>query len=190
MPHEIAGITECLLCGRRFAGPQAIVLGQSRTISLLEKLALHIQQAHSDQYKAIDVLKDQYGGMLNMLNFKTSDPNMKTEVDRLRWAIHQQTIAARIHNEAIANMSHDLALTVVEVAFSEFNREAVARESGTLESLGSALTPKLVELVKAKLSEVLTDMRDVMQEPNKYPSNMLGRPARQTVEGDSSLIKH
>lgn len=167
MPHEIAGITTCLICGRKFAGPQAIVIGQTRTMSLLEKLAQHLETAHTDQSQAIALLSLQYVGLLRLMNFRTTDEALKMEVDKLRWAINQQTIAARISDETIESKTNGLA---GEIADSFFGG-ASGPDTGTAELIARSELKKAVAL---RVKEVIRTMRDVMQEPNKYKVNLVG----------------
>jgi hypothetical protein len=176
MPHEIAGLTSCLICGRRFAGPQAIVIGTTRAVSLLEKLAQHLETAHPDQSQAIALLSLQYVGLLRMMNFKTTDPALKIEVDKLRWAINQQTIAARISDETIRSKTDELARSIIEATMKELLSEfqSALDEKKPIMDSAERLTGALLLNVQAKLYEVITAMRDVMQEPNKYVVNLVG----------------
>jgi hypothetical protein len=180
MPHEIAGITECLICGRKFAGPQAIVIGQPRAVALLEKLAQHLETAHSDQNQAIALLSLQYVGLLRMMNFKTTDEMLKVEVDKLRWAINQQTIAARISDETIESKTNGLAGEIVDGFFGG----ASGPESPTAEVIARS---ELKQAIARRVKEVIKGMRDVMQEPNKYAVNLVGSPKRDSLKPDSAL---
>jgi hypothetical protein len=187
MPHEIAGITECLLCGRKFAGPQAIVIGQPRAVALLEKLANHLETAHGQQNEAIALLSLQYVGLLRMMNFKTNDPELKNEVDKLRWAINQQTIAARISDETIQTKTQNTASKIVDTFFGVMQMEA-DRTNESVADYIALMKPAMIADIQKALSELVTGMRDVMQEPNKYAVNLVGAPKREGSDPNSSLI--
>lgn len=173
--HEISGITTCLVCGRKFAGPQGIIIGQPRGHALLEKLHAHLENAHPEQSHAIHVLSLQYVGLLRMMNFSTSDATMKIEVDKLRWAINQQTIAARISDETIATQTAKTASKIVDSFFGIVQMEA-DRTGDSIPEYITMMRPGVTAEIQTALSELITAMRDVMQEPGKYPVNFVGAP--------------
>lgn len=173
MPHEIAGITECRICGRKFAGPAAIILGQTRSMSLLEKMQRHIEEAHPDHEKAISIVAGQYVGLLRFMNYKTSDSGLARQGDMLRWAIHQQTIAARISDETIKTKTAELAKVLAKAIMARVRIAQTVDE--VLANLDSAVVLQDIgDLIQHHVAEIITGMRDVMQEPGKYPANNIG----------------
>lgn len=188
MPHEVAGITECLICRRRFAGPQALVIGQSRAIALLEKLANHLITAHPDQCQAIDVLSLQYVGLLRMMNYRTNDTMLIAEIDKLRWAINQQTIAARISDKTIDEKTTELALHLADDFYGLLQMEH-DRTGTEIPAYLAMMKEALVSTIKTRVAEIVTGMRDVMQEPGKYKVNLIGAAPGTPPKADSSLIQ-
>lgn len=178
MPHEIAGITECRICGRKFAGPAAIVLGQTRSMSLLEKMQRHIEEAHPDHEKAISIVAGQYVGLLRFMNYKTSDSGLARQGDMLRWAIHQQTIAARISDETIKTKTAELAERLVGELLTTMADTQRLNTAGDVADMEASMRA----IVQSRVAEIITGMRDVMQEPGKYPSNNIG-------EAPAGLVK-
>jgi hypothetical protein len=187
MPHEIAGITECLICKRRFAGPQGLVIGQSRAVALLEKLANHLINAHPDQCQAIEVLSLQYVGLLRMMNYRTTDTMLIGEVDKLRWAINQQTIAARISDKTIEEKTNELALHLADEFYGLIQMEHDRTDTEIPEYL-VMMKGALVSTIESRVSEIITGMRNVIQEPGKYKVSLIGSAPGEPPKANSGLI--
>jgi hypothetical protein len=170
MAHEIAGLTTCLLCGKTFGGPAAIVIGSSRTDALLEKLAKHLHAKHPEVRDAIDIMKLQMDGAMQMMNFRTTDTALMKQVDVLRWSVNQQTLPCRISDENIEARTKEIATAIaLEARDKEISKQEVWEEFETS--------------VHARLKEVFTALRNAMQEPGKYKAVNLADRKPDLAEG-------
>ena len=174
MSHEIAGLTTCLLCGKTFGGPVAIAIGNSRTGALLAKLASHLNKHHPEVRDAIDLMKLQMDGAMQMMNFKTTDAALMQQVDILRWSVNQQTLPCRVSDENIDARTKEIAATIAGLVVDEYYEEANPPIEWPNE---------LEATIHARLKEVFTALRDAMQEPGKYKAVNLAKHPTGIAEG-------
>lgn len=169
--HEIAGVARCKLCGRAFAGSSGFIIGQDnngRIQGYLQKLAGHLQEAHSEIMGAVALRALEFQGMLMLLNYSLSDPQLNKQRDQLRWQIHQQTLNARIPNEKLLEKSKHFAMSLTDTFLSVCTPE----QQAALQNFIPQLRSEACELIK----QLVTMLRDELEEPNKYPPNLIELP--------------
>lgn len=97
--------------------------------------------------------------MLFLRNFKTTDPELSEQQDRVRWQVHQQTLKARYPDENIDLQAYDLADRLLINLVDAESATGIGREK-----LEDRLRREFAEL----LVEAFTSIRDALEEPNKY----------------------
>jgi hypothetical protein len=167
---EIAGITVCNLCGKRFAGPMTVAVGHhnGRLEWYLKKLVDHFNTEHVEQSRAIELRGLEYTGMLRMMNFKTGDAEIARQCDFLRWQIHQQTLYGRMSDENLTAATAELTAHLID--------SVIAVMITAAEKHGGIDVPELVASTKAQLAEEIArqirpefeGLRNALEEPGKY----------------------
>ena len=144
MNTPLTDITECRLCGATFTGPRIAIVGRpdARIQALLESLGSHLNLKHPQQAQAMNINGAAYMGLLFMMHFKSTDAELNSQRDILRWQIHQMTLNARFSDESLKTLCDALALRLLDCPTRETARSI--------------------------LLEVFTGMRDVLEEPNRY----------------------
>lgn len=173
MSHELADITTCMVpvplpgvpgsykpCGQKFTSHRVPIIGEDKNARLhkyLSGLAKHLSEKHPD----LGLQMAQHGAafmeMLFLRNFKTTDPELSEQQDRVRWQVHQQTLKARYPDENLREQADSVAEWLV---------------GRTLDYCPSLDQTKIFEKIKSvyckHLIEAFTSIRDALEEPNKY----------------------
>ena len=152
--YEVAAIAKCKLCNVQFTGPTAQRIGETppaRLARFCQKLAEHIMTKHTEHNQALELKALEFLGMLRMLNYQTSDPELRGQMDYLRWSTHQMTLAARLPDKAIKEKSDELAGLIVKEVYLEHQTDASLREK-----------------ISNLLAEQIAGLRDILEEPGRY----------------------
>ena len=166
--HTI-GLTICNLCGETFAQPGALVVGQPAIVPYLERIMMHFVTRHKKEDNAVAIKALEFLGMLRLMNFRTADPDIGRQLDYLRWSVHQQTLAARIPDDKLIERTADAASRLVDTFWAVLTMSYDQRHDSIPEFV-QALKPALTAEVRTMLEEIFRGIRDVLQEPNKYPT--------------------
>lgn len=161
---ELADITTCMVpvpiagmpgqfkpCGQKFSAPRVSIIGQTdaRLNNYLTGLSKHLGAQHPE----VGLQMAQHGAafmeLLFLRNFKTTDPELSEQQDRVRWQVHQQTLKARYPDENIDEQALALAHQIVDMRLTE--------EMG-LNVYGAAML----------IQQAFTAIRDALEEPGKY----------------------
>ncbi len=174
--NELADLTTCLLCGQIFTGPRVQISGRQngRLQNYLLQLGKHFNEKLPDHAKAMNIRGAEFMGLLFLLNFRTSDTELQTERDRLRWQIHQQTLNARIPDEKLKEKCTALSSQLMTEAAKVFVEFSMSREDAQV------VIKRAESQCAATLIEVFTGLRDVLEEPNKYPAQQQSATAEPT----------
>jgi hypothetical protein len=183
MAHELAGVTTCNICQKKFTGPSALLIGSgnpnARLMAYVQSLAKHLLTDHADHQRALQLSCVEYLGMLQLLNFSSTDPAIREQTDFLRWRIHQQTAAHTVPDDKLKEKATATAaelfafLTGMSFYASLTNETAGIPEKHTDDDPSSVL---VFEAIKAKFISVLTEMRDVIEERGRYQVSMVTVP--------------
>jgi len=160
-------ITQCLHCGETFEGGVVIVgRPNARLQALLIKLASHMNQKHPDFAQGMNLDGVTFMGWRYLTNFKSDDEDLNAESDKQRWMIHQQTLPYRMDDDVLKKQAGELARRLAI-------RAQVICISGQRDLLLEAdeLTRNFQEMVV----ETLTQLRDALEEPNKYELPKVGQ---------------
>jgi hypothetical protein len=117
----------------------------NRLAQFVEKLTKHMTTEHKTETQQILIDGAEFQGCMFLSNFKTDDPNLKEQLDLVRWKVHQKTLAARFSDDDI--------LQVVEKVVPDLLTLADMRDKETL---------------TRNLAGLLQSMRDRLEEPGKY----------------------
>jgi hypothetical protein len=169
MSHEIAAVTTCKLCGRKFTGP-IIIVGEpphGRLNRYLQQLAEHIVREHPEVNQGLEIAALHYLGVLRMLNYQSSDTELTGQVDYQRWVTHRQTQAATLSDEALTAGAGTMALSIVDLVYSAIGEPA---DSHTLKRIRPALLISITD----KLTGEFASVRDSLQERGRYQEQTAG----------------
>lgn len=161
------GLTVCNLCGETFAGPSALVIGQPAIAPYLEKITRHFMTHHKKEEQAISIKALEFLGMLRLMNFRTSDPDIGKQIDYLRWSVHQQTLAASIPDDKLIERTEEATLHIVDTLWAVLTMTYDARQDSMPDYI-RALKPTIISELGSMLEEIFRGIRDVLQEPNRY----------------------
>jgi len=170
-PPQLTALATCKLCGRAFSGPRAIVLTGEPNLSAATRIAQygaqlkqHIEDTHPEDWQQIQLASWEYQGLLMYSMFETTDQALKKQQDLCRWHIHQRTLTASISDDAIKEKARELAAAAVDLSKANLLLEP------TEPAHVAVVTPKLIEAIAAALEPSLRELRDKLQEPNRYPA--------------------
>jgi hypothetical protein len=169
MPHEITVPVKCSLCKKTFYGPTAALVGDAdptpRGVRFIRYLHEHIARDHPQVASDLMYFTNEFYGWRALSLFDTQDKKVLEVWDRYRWRIHQETLACRAQNLDV--MARQIAKQVVpgyppnkpgaDYASVDRDRKAAA------------------EIIQAALEE----LRDLLEEPNRYPPPEPPKPAEQ-----------
>lgn len=168
MAHELAGVTTCNICQKKFTGPSALLIASgnpnARLMAYVQSLATHLLTDHQDHQRALQLSTVEYLGMLQLMNFSSTDPAIQEQTDFLRWRIHQQTAAHTVPDDKLKQKASDVA------------EELLIEATAILEKHPDVAGPAILELSKEKLTALLTEMRDVIEERGRYQVSMVTVP--------------
>jgi hypothetical protein len=194
----IRGITTCQvpigpgqLCGKVFTGPTYAMIGQGKhteVIRYMNEIQQHFIKAHPAESEATQNRSLEFLTMLRILQFKTTDSELREQAEFLRWQIHQQVIPIRLRNEKLKGMAEAYAKEIVEMFLNEIR--------GTLGSnILGLLPPAKLEALKAagrqriaeKTFSTMGELRDLYEEPNRYNIEVV--PTEKTEEAEKPPTK-
>jgi hypothetical protein len=163
--HEIAGITACRHCGRKFSGPLHLVIGSAagngRLANLLGQMVRHLETEHPKQAAECDASAIHYLGMLRILNFTTQDPELRELTEKSRRDVHRNTRKVSIPDAKLIQQVDELAWKIASVARFSWAAGGVSpdplREDAGVKAIQSRVQPMLLEVFRG--------MRDLYEEP-------------------------
>lgn len=164
---ELAAITKCLLCGQSFTTQYIQIIGKpdQRFEKYMQDLKKHLDARHPEQA----LIMVQNGGafmeMLFLMNFQTTDEELRKKIDFVRWQVHQQTLGARIKDDKLRNTCGSLAQRLVAMVLDAKLTEGAMGAERLDDRLAREFTEELIP--------VFTGIRDELQEPNRYPVSTL-----------------
>jgi hypothetical protein len=157
---ELADITTCVHCGQKFTHPRITIIGapKARLDNYMAGLAKHLVEKHPEIGEQMVPLGSTFMELLFLRNFKTTDPELNEQQDRVRWQIHQQTLKARYPDENLIAQCRYLSQRLVDT-MAELDNEAPGMVAH------GDLVRSAYECI---LIEVVTAIRDALEEPGKY----------------------
>jgi hypothetical protein len=169
MAHELAGVTTCNICQKKFTGPSALLIGSgnpnARLMAYVQSLATHLLTDHADHQRALQLSCVEYLGMLQLLNFSSTDPAIREQTDFLRWRIHQQTAAHTVPDDKVKQKASETAAELLQKILDR--RDKIPPE----------LFGEMVQAtISAQVETLLTEMRDVIEERGRYQVSMVTVP--------------
>ena len=96
---ELAVPIQCTLCGRKFYGPSAALVGDTNAHGaqrLIQQLAKHIAEAHEPHFVAAQMQAAEFQGWKILSLYSTADPKVYQQWDFYRWRIHQASLRCRV----------------------------------------------------------------------------------------------
>lgn len=167
MSHEIAGVTTCRLCAARFTGPTAEIVGQphGRLMGYLKRLAQHIVEKHPQENEALQLKSLEYLGLLRMMHYATTDPELAHQVDFLRWLTHQSTLNARLPDDKLKLKSAEVARELVGMIHAAVQSPEVVNQDWMIE-----VEKHLVTKFTDRLIVLITGLRDILEERIEEPA--------------------
>jgi hypothetical protein len=178
MSDLISGSTTCRICRQSFSIGGALVVGKGldqvpekerALVMLMWKLRDHLVAAHKDVNRILETRAAEYLGLLRTLEFATTEKKLAEQVDLLRWSIHQSTIAVRLTDEKIASESRVFAEQLAAKILGIIEPGA-ANHPGVTEGAG-ALRPKIAWEIERAVAALVTNYRNLVEEPNKWVTN-------------------
>ena len=151
-------ITQCLHCGETFEGG-VVIVGRptARLEALLHKLGSHMNTKHPQFAEAMGVYGTAFMGMLFLTNFTSNDEMLNAERDKQRWMIHQQTLPYRMDDDVLKKQAGELARHLYETINDDDGCQDMMHE------------------VTAAILDRFTQLRDALEEPNKYELPKVGQ---------------
>jgi len=157
---ELADITTCVHCGQKFSSPRLTIIGEptARLESYLKGLSRHLQEKHPQLGQLMVQQGAAFMEFLFLRNFRTTDPELSEQQDRVRWQVHQQTLKARYPDESLRNDAAALGARLCEVF------------RGYLEECGGiTAAEEMHSEITSNVIEAFVSIRDALEEPGKYP---------------------
>jgi hypothetical protein len=160
MPNTMIRPCECVHCGKTFYGPEeglggALIVGeaaQRRAMRYVQTLTTHLQKHHPKVLTTAQIFGSEYAGMLALMNFKTDDELVAQQRDFVRWKVHNATRRASVSDDRIVEK--------VRSILAGYLMKDPERERKLSESMADGVGSKIVE--------VMTEMRDVLEERGRY----------------------
>jgi hypothetical protein len=178
MAHELAGVTTCRLCQRKFTGPSAVIIGdhpEGRLMRYVQDLTRHVMVDHENEDKSAQISAMEFLGALRLLFYSSTDPAISTQADFLRWRVHQSTMA-------VTSTDAQLKLKSAETAAALAAELILLGKEEQLED--AAFVERMKTTITERLTPILTGLRDELQEAGRYAVSMV------TVPGNSKNGPH
>ena len=168
----MATLTRCLHCGETFEGG-VVIVGRptARLQALLVKLASHMNQKHPDFAQGMNLDGVTFMGWRYLTNFKSDDEDLNSESDKQRWMIHQQTLPYRMDDDVLKKQAGELAALLSHQAISEVPEELRNKYASHAIAWEGDMKRSFAELIL----ETFTQLRDALEEPNKYELPKVGQ---------------
>jgi hypothetical protein len=163
---ELADITTCTHCGQKFSSPRVQIIGEptARLEQYLKALSKHLAEKHPELGQQMVQHGAAFMEMLFLRNFKTTDPELSEQQDRVRWQVHQQTLKCRYPDENLKGQANALARHIAICAASDVPESQERKD--WIDHMDSAFTEMI--------AEAFTSIRDALEEPGKYPTLQKG----------------
>ena len=161
MPHEIIGTAQCRLCGTKFQGPAAVIVGDGpnqRLSQYLVAITHHWVHHHEKEDQFLQIRAGEFLGLLRLMQFQSTDPALNTQKDKLRWKIHTSTRNVSITDASLLGIAGRIAETVAVAVLAALPQE----------NRGDALIQSIIQATTAAVSPCLKEFRDTYEEPDKY----------------------
>lgn len=176
--RTISGFCTCKLCGQKIHGaPPSLEIGpnaQQREMievaAYINLLNEHLTKRHVEFSRGLQLEQAQFGGMRALQQFIVNDPALTAQTDKLRWTINQATRAASLTDKSIAGVSDQQAGQLTN------DIERLYADHGAI-VLDPTLQAGIKTLIRERMIQMLTETRDRLQEPDKYPTE----PAKNLV---------
>lgn len=165
---ELAIFTTCNLCGRKFAAPSALIIGEAEQIKLarfFQKLGDHMAKEHKEEAirdrmrfaRLLQECGNEIGGLLLLNNFVSNDPELLKQGSDMRRKYH-------------AILGHKLVTD-----------ETIEKKVDSMfPSLNDPEFTGMFDKIRGKLIDLLKQLRDVYEvspvqpaEPEKPTSNLI-----------------
>ena len=161
----------CVHCNQTFYGPEeglggALIVGeaqQRRAMRYVQTLTTHLQKKHPQVLTTAQIFGSEYAGMLALMNFTTDDELVAQQRDFVRWKVHNATRRAQVSDDRIVEKVRAI---LTGYLMADPNREQKLNES-------------MADGIGSKFVEVMTEMRDVLEERGRYtetPMTPAGAP--------------
>jgi hypothetical protein len=175
----IRGITTCqvptgpnTICGKVFTGPTYALIGQGKhqeVVQYMNEIQQHFLKAHPAESEATQNRSLEFLTMLRLLNFKTTDSELRDQCQFLRWQIAQQVIPIRLRDEKLKGMAAQYAAEIVDLFIAEIGAALGANvlslmPKGKLDALKISARKKIAD----KTVTTIGELRDLYEEPNRY----------------------
>lgn len=161
MSHELAGVTSCRLCQRKFTGPSAVIIGdhpEGRLIRYIQDLTRHVIVDHEAEDKSAQISAMEFLGALRLMFYASTDPAISAQADFLRWRVHQATMGVTSTDKQIE--------ATAAAAAAVLGPEVIALGTKNVED--AAFVDLLEKTISEKFAAVLREFRDVLQETGRY----------------------
>lgn len=175
----IRGITTCKVqtgpgqfCNKTFSGPTYAMIGQGKhsdVIRYMNEVQQHFIKEHPEESEATQNRSLEFLTMLRMMNFQTTDSELKEQVQFLRWQILQQVLPIRLRDEKLKGMANQYAgemvdLFILEVAHALGVKILDMIPKATMDTLKVSLHEKIAVKTVATIGE----LRDLYEEPGRF----------------------
>ena len=153
---ELAVPIQCTLCGRKFYGPSAALVGDTNAHGaqrLIQQLAKHIAEAHEPHFVAAQMQAAEFQGWKILSLYSTADPKVYQQWDFYRWRIHQASLRCRaVQLDVRARELAKEILDAVDADYAPDTPEGIVDEN------------EATRLILA----VLEELRTITEEPDLY----------------------
>jgi hypothetical protein len=157
-------ITQCLICRKRFEAPKHQIANvQQRTLNYLKQLAQHLIEKHTRENDAAQLQSLEYMALLRLEHFETEDPDIKTQLDYLRWRVHRATLPATVPDKNLQRQVSELAKHLTAKLYIEMDQDPQSRE-------------QMAQTLTAELYPIFEAMRNLYEEPDKYQAPLIVSP--------------
>jgi hypothetical protein len=161
----------CVHCNQTFYGPEeglggALIIGeaeQRRAMRYVQTLTTHLQKKHPQALTTAQIFGSEYAGMLALMNFTTDDELVAQQRDFVRWKVHNATRRAQVSDDRIVEKVRSI---LAGYLVNDPERDKKLNDS-------------MADGIGSKFVEVMTEMRDVLEERGRYtetPMTPAGAP--------------
>jgi hypothetical protein len=168
MSTELTHLTTCIHCGQKFSSPRIEILGEptARLEAYLKALSDHLKKRHPELGQVMVAHGAAFMEMLFLRNFKTTDPELSEQQDRVRWQVHQQTLKCRYPDEHLMQQACELGELLYQIVVANLDECGGIKEPDELKAD-----------LASNIEEAFTSIRDALEEPGKYPAVEKGAEA-------------
>lgn len=188
---EIAMPTKCGICGRKFYGPAVGLTGNlkagqqppPRMVHFLQQLAEHMAKDHQEHYAYAMQKGFELQGWMILSRYTTEDPDVESQRDFLRWSLHQSTLSATAQNldvraREVAEEFIDAKKEVLEKAIEEEFLNRCMEQASRRPKFFETIIEELTEDLAGQIEDVLEELREILEEPDKYTPAPAGEEAK------------